>query len=122
MNETEKTNFTLETLKKKGTGIIDRITGFVDNAVKVFKKDESSMSTDEKIEKQHLLNFGYGIGAGIVIYHFMIGAVLILVIIWFYNLSLKKTKMLIDEKKPPKRTYKKRKTTEAYSQEETKEI
>ena len=44
---------------------------------------------EEKIEKQHLLNFIYGMGAGIVIYHFMIGALLILGIIWFYNFSLK---------------------------------
>jgi len=71
------------------------------------------MSTEEKIEKQHMLNFIYGMGAGIVIYHFLIGAVLLLGIIWFYNLSLKKTKVLMEEQKPKKRTYKKRKTTKA---------
>jgi len=110
MNETEKKNFSLEKIKNKGSGFVERVSGFFDNAVKIFKKDESSMTTDEKIEKQHLLNFTYGIGAGIVIYHFMIGAVLILAIIWFYNLSLKKTKILIEEQKPQKRSYRKRKT------------
>lgn len=122
MNETEKNNFSLDKIKQTGTGFIAKIGGFLDNAVKIFKKDEASMSTEEKIEKQHLLNFTYGIGAGIVIYHFMIGAVLILAIIWFYNLSLKKTKILIEEQKPTKRTYKKRKTTKSHSQEEIKEI
>jgi len=99
MNETEKNNFSLENMKKKSSGFVQKVSGFIDNAVKIFKKDESSMNTEEKIEKQHLLNFTYGIAAGIVIYHFLIGAVLILGIIWFYNLSLKKTKTLMHEQK-----------------------
>jgi hypothetical protein len=102
MNETEKKTITLEKIKDKGNGFVQKVGGFIDNAVKIFKKDESSMSTDEKIEKQHLLNFTYGIGAGIVIYHFLIGAILILGIMWFYNISLKKTKRLIEEKKGEK--------------------
>ncbi|MDQ7084379.1 MAG: hypothetical protein Q9M36_05385 [Sulfurovum sp.] len=117
MNEIEKNNFTLKNIKSKGSSLLSHVGGFIDNAVKVFKKDESSMSVEEKIEKQHLLNFGYGIGAGIVIYHFMIGAILILAIIWFYNLSLKKTKNLIAEQNPSKRTYKKRKTTKSYTED-----
>jgi len=117
MNQTEKSDFSLQTIKEKGSSILEMAGGFLSNAVSIFKKDESTMTIDEKVEKQHLLNFVYGMGAGIVIYHFLIGAVLILGIIWFYNLSLKKTKTIIHEHKPVKRTYKKRKTTEIASTE-----
>ena len=120
MNETEKNNFTLQNIKEKGTGLLVSAGSFLDNAIGIFKKDESTMTTEEKVEKQHMLNFIYGMGAGIVIYHFLIGAVLLLGIIWFYNLSLKKTKVLMEESKPKKRTYKKRKSTKATTNE-TKE-
>lgn len=111
MKDTEqKNNFTLQNIKEKGTGLLASAGSFMDNAIGVFKKDESTMTTEEKVEKQHMLNFIYGMGAGIVIYHFLIGAVLLLGIIWFYNLSLKKTKVLMEENKPKKRTYKKRQT------------
>ncbi len=113
MDEIEKNNFTLLNIKEKGTGLLTSASNFLDNAISVFKKDESTMTTEEKIEKQHMLNFIYGMGAGIVIYHFLIGAVLLLGIIWFYNLSLKKTKVLMEEQKPKKRVYKKRKSTKA---------
>jgi len=122
MNQTEKNNFTLQNIKEKGTGLLVSAGSFLDNAIGIFKKDESTMTTEEKVEKQHMLNFIYGMGAGIVIYHFLIGAVLLLGIIWFYNLSLKKTKVLmeeslIEESKLKKRTYKKRKTTKATTKE-----
>ena len=116
MNQTEKNDFSLQTMKEKGSSLLEMAGGFLSNAIAIFKKDESTMTIDEKVEKQHLLNFVYGMGAGIVIYHFLIGAVLILGIIWFYNLSLKKTKTIIHEHKPVKRTYKKRKTTEDKSE------
>ncbi len=106
MNQIEKNNFTLQGIKDKGASLIGTAGGFLSNAVKIFKKDESKMNLEEKIEKQHLLNFGYGIGAGIVIYHFLIGAVLVLAIVWFYNLSLKKTKTLIAEQLPKKKSSK----------------
>jgi hypothetical protein len=109
MNQAEKNNFTLQNIKEKGTGLLISAGSFLDNAIDILKKDESTMTTEEKVEKQHMLNFIYGMGAGIVIYHFLIGAVLLLGIIWFYNLSLKKTKVLMEENKPKKRTYKKRK-------------
>ncbi len=115
MNQTEKNDFSLQTIKQKGSSFLGTAGNFLSNAVAIFKKDESTMTIDEKVEKQHLLNFVYGMGAGIVIYHFLIGAVLILGIIWFYNLSLKKTKTIIHEHKPVKRTYKKRKTAETSS-------
>lgn len=115
MNQTEKSDFSLQTIKEKGSSLLEMAGGFLSNAIAIFKKDESTMTIDEKVEKQHLLNFVYGMGAGIVIYHFLIGAVLILGIIWFYNLSLKKTKTIIHEHKPAKRTYKKRKITETSS-------
>lgn len=111
MNEIEKNNFTLQGIKKKGSDILQSAGSFLDNAIGIFKKDEALMSTEEKIEKQHMLNFIYGMGAGIVVYHFLLGAVLLLGIIWFYNLSLKKTKVLLEESKPKKRTYKKRTST-----------
>ncbi|WP_309496782.1 hypothetical protein [Sulfurovum sp.] len=116
MNTTDKNEFTLQNIKEKGTSLLESAGGFLSNAISIFKKDESTMTIEEKVEKQHLLNFIYGMGAGIVIYHFMIGALLILGIIWFYNFSLKKTKTLISEQevvnKPvKKRTYKKRQPT-----------
>ena len=118
MKDTEqKNNFTLQNIKAKGTGLLASAGSILNNAISVFKKDESTMSTEEKVEKQHMLNFIYGMGAGIVIYHFLIGAVLLLGIIWFYNLSLKKTKTLIEEQKPKKRTYKKRQPSKEITQE-----
>ena len=118
MNNTEqKNNFTLQNIKEKGSGLLASAGSFLDNAIGIFKKDESTMTTEEKIEKQHMLNFVYGMGAGIVIYHFLIGAVLLLGIIWFYNLSLKKTKVLMEEQKPKKRSYKKRQTNKEITTE-----
>jgi len=110
MNEIEKSEFSLTQIKKKSSGVVDSISNFVSNAVGIFKKDESAMSFEEKIEKQNLLTFVYGMGAGIVIYHFMVGALLILGIVWFYTISSKKTKNLIKEQAPKKRVYRKRKT------------
>lgn len=124
MSTDQKNEFTLQNIKEKGTSLLESAGQFLSNAIDIFKKDEATMTIEEKIEKQHLLNFLYGMGAGIVIYHFMIGALLILAIIWFYNFSLKKTKTLISEKeievKPvKKRTYKKRKPA-AQKSEDTK--
>ncbi|MEA2047825.1 MAG: hypothetical protein U9O64_05190 [Campylobacterota bacterium] len=118
MNTKEKNDFSLQVMKEKGSTLIETASGFFSNAIAIFKKDESSMTLEEKVEKQHLLNFIYGMGAGIVIYHFLIGAVLILGIMWFYNLSLKKTKTLMHEQQPAKRRYKKRKTTQTPSAED----
>ena len=112
MNQTDKNDFSLQNIKQKSSSILASAGSFLSNAIAIFKKDESTMTIEEKIEKQHLLTFVYGMGAGIVIYHFMIGALLILGIIWFYNFSLKKTKTLISEQKPAKRTYRKRKKPE----------
>lgn len=112
MNQIDKSDFSLQNIKGKSSSLLASAGSFLSNAVTIFKKDESSMTIEEKIEKQHLLTFVYGMGAGIVIYHFMIGALLILGIIWFYNFSLKKTKTLISEQKPVKRRYRKRKKPE----------
>ncbi len=122
MSTTDKNEFTLQNIKEKGTSLLESASGFLSNAIAIFKKDEATMTTEEKIEKQHLLNFLYGMGAGIVIYHFMIGALLILGIIWLYNFSLKKTKNLVSEQeieaKPvKKRTYRKRKPAEKKSED-----
>lgn len=120
MNEIEKNEFTLSEIKKKGSGIIDSITGFISNAISIFRKDETNMSLDEKIEKQNLLTFIYGMVAGVVIYHFMVGALLILGIVWFYTVSSKKTKNLIKDQTPKKRVYKKRKMTKVLTEEKEK--
>ncbi len=114
MNTPEKTDTTLfQTLKENSANLLTTANTFLANAVTIFKKDESTMTVEEKIEKQHMLNFIYGAGAGIVLYHFFIGAILLLVIIWLYGLSLKKTQGLVEEVKPKKRTYKRRKRTAA---------
>lgn len=118
MKETEQNNFNLQTIKEKGTKLLTGASDFLENAIAIFKKDEAQMSTDEKIEKQHLLNFIYGMGAGLVIYHFLIGALLLLAIIWFYNLSLKKTKSIVEEQTPKKRSYKRRKPVAEVKNEE----
>ena len=121
MSTIDENDIALKNFKKKGTNILGNINESISNALDIFKKDESSMTIEEKIEKQHLFSFIYGMGAGIVVYHFMIGALLILVIIWFYNLSLKRTKILIDEqrvesKSTKRRSNKKRKSTERKSE------
>ena len=121
MSTIDENDIALKNFKKKGTNILGNINESISNALDIFKKDESSMTIEEKIEKQHLFSFIYGMGAGIVVYHYMIGALLILVIIWFYNLSLKRTKILIDEqriesKATKRRSNKKRKSTERKSE------
>ena len=118
MNQTQKNNFSLLNIKQRGSSILQSAGSFLDNAIGIFKKDETSMTTEENIEKQHMLNFIYGMGAGIVVYHFLLGAVLLLGIIWFYNLSLKKTKtLIIEDQKPKKRTYRRRKPTKTNTEE-----
>lgn len=117
MNSTQDNYSTLERIKNKSSGLLASASKLLENAITVFKKDEVNMSTEEKIEKQHMLIFIYGMGAGIVIYHFLVGAVLLLGILWFYSMSLKKTKILIEEQKPKKRTYKKRTPSKKPTQE-----
>ena len=110
MNQNEPSHTLLQSIKENGTTLLNNAGGFLTNAIEIFRKEESQMSVEEKIEKQHLLNFLYGVGTGIIIYHFLIGALLILGMLWLYGLSLKKTKGLIEEVKPKKRTYKRRKS------------
>ena len=122
MNKNENSPIILQTVKQKSSGIVSTITNMIHNAIGIFKKDEAVMSSEEKIEKQHTLTFIYGMGAGVVIYHFLIGAMLLLGILWFYSLSLKKTKVVVEEQKPKKRTYRKRtKKTETKTKIEQKE-
>jgi len=122
MNKNENSPIILQTVKQKSSGVVSTITNMIHNAIGIFKKDEAVMSSEEKIEKQHTLTFIYGMGAGIVIYHFLIGALLLLGILWFYSLSLKKTKVVVEEQKPKKRTYRRRtKKTETETKIEQKE-
>ena len=103
----------IEENEPKRGGFLSTIGNSFSSAISVFTKDEKEMTLEEQVEKQNLLTFIYGMGAGIVVYHFMIGAVLILGIVGFYSFSLKKTKRLVQEQqKPVKRTYKKKKKVE----------
>jgi len=114
MKQIEKNHIELLPIEEeKKEGFLANIGSTFSNAISSFTKDEKEMNLEEQIEKQNLLTFIYGMGAGIVIYHFMIGAVLILGIVGFYSLSLKKTKKLVQaQQKPVKRTYKRRKKVE----------
>jgi len=55
------------------------------------------MSKEEKIEKQHVMTFIYGMVAGVIVYHFLIGVVLIAVVIGLYAYSVQKTKSIMSE-------------------------
>ena len=111
MKELEKRKIELLPLEEeKPSGVLGTISNVFSSTISVFTKDEHLMTTEEKIEKQHTLTFIYGMGAGVVVYHFMVGAVLILGIVGFYSFSLKKTKRLVKEQeKPVKRSYKRKK-------------
>lgn len=63
----------------------------------LFKKDESKMTKEEKVEKQHVMTFFYGMVAGVIVYHFLIGVLLITVVLALYFYSVKKTKSLMSE-------------------------
>jgi len=77
--------------------MLQRFSSFINNGISLFKKDESAMSKEEKIEKQHVMTFIYGMVAGVIVYHFLIGVVLIAVVIGLYSYSVQKTKSIMSE-------------------------
>lgn len=84
-------------VKAKSGSILHTINEFFFNTMNLFKKDESKMSKEEKVEKQHVMTFLYGMVAGVIVYHFLIGVLLISVVIGLYFYSVKKTKSLMSE-------------------------
>lgn len=87
-------------LKEESRSIIQTLNDFIQNTINLFKKDESSMSKEEKVEKQHVMTFIYGMVAGVIVYHFLIGVLLIAVVFGLYFYSVKKTKDLMVEEEP----------------------
>lgn len=94
-------------VKETSGSILQTINEFVFNTINLFKKDEAKMSKEEKVEKQHVMTFFYGMLAGIIVYHFLIGVLLIAVVIGLYFYSVKKTKNLMAEENSLEDTSKK---------------
>jgi len=94
---TEK-SINLSTIKNHVGDFFLNVRSFVQNSIVIFKKNEAEMTIDEKVEKQHILTFVYGMATGIILYHFLIGAILIVAVIGLYGYSVNKTKKLLTEK------------------------
>jgi hypothetical protein len=90
-------NVNISKVKEKSSSILHTINEFVFNTMNLFKKDESKMTKEEKVEKQHVMTFFYGMVAGVIVYHFLIGVLLIAVVMGLYFYSVKKTKSLMAE-------------------------
>ncbi|CAA6818133.1 MAG: Unknown protein [uncultured Sulfurovum sp.] len=100
MLKKNKSKLSISKLKKESSSIIQTFNQFIQDTIALFKKDESSMNKEEKVEKQHVMTFIYGMVAGVIVYHFLIGVVLIAVVIGLYIYSVQKTKALMtDEEK-----------------------
>lgn len=96
-------NVNLSKVKETSGSILQTINEFIFNTVNLFKKDESKMSKEEKVEKQHVMTFLYGMVAGVIVYHFLIGVLLIAVVIGLYFYSVSKTKALMVEEDKTKK-------------------
>lgn len=96
-------NVNLSKVKETSGSILQTINEFIFNTVNLFKKDESKMSKEEKVEKQHVMTFLYGMVAGVIVYHFLIGVLLIAVVIGLYFYSVSKTKALMIEEDKTKK-------------------
>lgn len=95
MFKTTKSTFSFSKIKEESNSILQTFSSFINNGISLFKKDESAMSKEEKIEKQHVMTFIYGMVAGVIVYHFLIGVVLIAVVIGLYAYSVQKTKSIM---------------------------
>ena len=93
----KKSGFSISKIKEESSSILQTFSNFITNGVSLFKKDELSMTKEEKVEKQHVMTFVYGMVAGVIVYHFLIGVVLIAVVIGLYGYSVQKTKTLMNE-------------------------
>ncbi len=97
LKKSKTKSFSISKIKEESSSILQTITDFVQDGIALFKKDESSMSKEEKVEKQHVMTFVYGMVAGVIVYHFLIGVVLIAVVIGLYAYSVQKTKKIMSE-------------------------
>ena len=96
--EKEKALKNFSKIKEEGSSFLSTIVVFVQNSIATFRKSESEMTVEEKVDKQHILTFIYGMVAGVIVYHFLIGAILIVGLIVLYSYSVKKTKKLMHDK------------------------
>ena len=102
-NKEVKPLITFSKIKEESSALFSNVTTFVQSSIELFRKDEAKMTLDEKVEKQHILTFIYGMATGLILYHFLIGALLIMGVVALYSYSVKKTKKImkneIEEKK-----------------------
>ena len=102
-NKEVKQSTTFSKIKEESSALFSTVTTFIQSSIELFRKDEAKMTLDEKVEKQHVLTFIYGMVTGLIIYHFLIGALLIMGVVALYSYSVKKTKKImkneIEEKK-----------------------
>ena len=94
-----KKGFTISRIKEGSSSMLQTVSNFINNGISLFKKSEATMTKEEKIEKQHIMTFVYGMVAGVIVYHFLIGVVLIAVVIGLYGYSVQKTKTLMNDEK-----------------------
>ena len=97
MLKSTKSGFSFSKIKEESNSILQTVSDFINNGIGLFKKNESKMTKEEKIEKQHVLTFVYGMVAGMIVYNFLIGVVLIVVVIGLYGYSVQKTKSLMND-------------------------
>jgi succinate dehydrogenase/fumarate reductase cytochrome b subunit len=97
MSKINKSKLSISKIKEESSSILRNFNNFIQNTIALFKKDESSMNKEEKVEKQHIMTFIYGMIAGVIVYHFLIGVVLIAVVMALYLYSVQKTKALMNE-------------------------
>ena len=97
MLKATKSGFSFSKIKEESSSMLQTFSSFINNGISLFKKDESTMTKEEKVEKQHLMTFIYGMVAGVIVYHFLIGVILIAVVIGLYGYSVQKTKTLMND-------------------------
>ena len=97
MLKSTKSGFSFSKIKEESNSILQTVSDFINNGMALFKKDESKMTKEEKVEKQHVMTFVYGMVAGVIVYHFLIGVVLIAVVIGLYAYSVQKTKKIMND-------------------------
>lgn len=97
MFKKSKSKLSISKIKEESGSVLQTLNGFIQNTIALFKKDESNMTKEDKVEKQHVMTFIYGMVAGVIVYHFLIGVLLIAVVIGLYYYSVQKTKALMDD-------------------------
>ena len=97
MLKATKSGFSFSKIKEESSSMLQTFSSFINNGIGLFKKNESVMTKEEKIEKQHVLTFVYGMVAGVIVYTSLIGVILIAVVIGLYGYSVQKTKSIMSE-------------------------